>query len=96
MADLPESIGATGDDTGVGPGRGATSGAPRWVKALAISALVLVVLVVILLLTGGGPGGHGPGRHASSGDAGGRTSPSSVMDSGGVGGHRPPSGGHTP
>ncbi len=94
MADLPDSIGATGDDTGVRPGRGATIGAPRWVKALTISALVLILLVVILLLTGGGS--HGPSRHTSSGDSGGQTLPSSVTESGGVSGHKPPAGGHAP
>jgi hypothetical protein len=44
---------------------------PRWVKVFGVIALLLVVLVVIALLTGGGPGEHGPGRHVSSGGAGG-------------------------
>ena len=44
----------------------ATVGAPRWVKVLGIIALVAVVLVVVLVLVGGGPGGHGPGRHTLS------------------------------
>jgi hypothetical protein len=44
--------------------------APRWVKVMAIVAIVAVLLVGILLLTGG----HGPGRHSG---AGGDTSPTS-------------------
>jgi hypothetical protein len=65
----PDSNGDTGDDTGVGPDRGSTTGTPRWVKVFGVIALVLVVLLVILMLTG--RGNHGPGRHA--GDAGGHT-----------------------
>jgi ABC-type transporter Mla subunit MlaD len=38
------------------------TGTPRWVKVLAIIALVVLALVVVLLVTGHG-GGHGPGRH---------------------------------
>jgi hypothetical protein len=53
-------------------------GTPRWVKVFGIIALVLVVLVVVMLVTG--RGGHGPGRHTSSGD---------------TGGDRPPPGAHT-
>jgi hypothetical protein len=71
MADRPPD---TGDATGVGPDRGSTTGTPRWVKVFGIIALVLVLLFVALLLTGRG-GGHGPGRHAPSGDAGGHTPP---------------------
>ncbi|MDQ3848999.1 MAG: hypothetical protein M3296_00065 [Actinomycetota bacterium] len=33
---------------------------PRWVKAFAIVALVLVVTVLVMLVSGGN---HGPGRH---------------------------------
>ena len=62
-----DSIGATGGDTGDDE---ATTGAPRWVKAFAIIAVVLVLLVVVLLLSGGG---HGPGRHASFEEGGGRS-----------------------
>lgn len=51
-------------------------GPPRWVKVFGIIALVVVLLFLFLMFTRG-PGGHGPGRHTSSGDAGG-TSPSSV------------------
>jgi len=52
-------------DAGAGLDREPTTGAPRWVKVFVIIALVLAVLIVIALLTGGGPGGHGPGRHMS-------------------------------
>ena len=51
------------------------TGTPRWVKVSAIIALVLVVLVVVMLVTG--RGGHGPGRHTSSGDIG-HTPPASA------------------
>jgi hypothetical protein len=57
-------------------------GTPRWVKALGISAIVLVLLVAIMLLSG-----HGPGRHTSSGDAGGQVPPASFMEA-----HAPPGG----
>jgi hypothetical protein len=57
-------------------------GTPRWVKVFGIVAIVLVVLVAIMLLSG-----HGPGRHASSGDAGGKVPPSSFMEA-----HVPPEG----
>jgi hypothetical protein len=40
-------------------------GMPRWVKVSGIIAIVLVVLFILVLLVGGG---HGPGRHTSSGD----------------------------
>ena len=62
-----------GDDTGVEPALGSTTGAPRWVKVFGVIALVLVLLVVVLLLTGGGS--HGPGRHTASSDVGGQTPP---------------------
>jgi hypothetical protein len=92
MADPPRSP-ETGDDTGVGPDRG--EGMPRWVKVSGIIVIILVLLVGIMLLIGGG-GGHGPRRHTPSGDPGGQTAPSSVTAPGGVGGHTPPAGGHTP
>jgi hypothetical protein len=38
-------------------------GAPRWVKVLAISGLVVVLLVLLLHLSGVVGGEHGPGRH---------------------------------
>ena len=58
-------------------------GTPRWVKVFGIVVIVLVVMVVILLLSG-----HGPGRHTSSGDAGGRVVLSGVTDE-----HAPAKGG---
>jgi hypothetical protein len=40
-------------------------GAPGWVKALAVIAIVVVLLVAFALITGlGGP--HGPQRHGGS------------------------------
>lgn len=63
-------------------------GAPRWVKVFGIIAVVVVLLFIILMFTRG-PGGHGPGRHLPSGDAGGQTPPSGVTE-----GHTPPEGGH--
>jgi len=83
MADSPPY-----GDTGDGPALGSTTGAPRWVKVFGVIALVLVLLVVILLLVGG----HGPGRHTASGEAGGQPPSSSVTGSGGL----PPTGSHTP
>jgi hypothetical protein len=59
-------------------------GTPRWVKAFGIVAIVLVLLVAIMLLSG-----HGPGRHTSSRDAGGRVPPSSFTEA-----HAPPQGYH--
>jgi uncharacterized membrane protein len=43
-------------------------GTPRWVKVFGIIVLVLVLLFVVGMFIAGG--GHGPGRHAPSGDAG--------------------------
>jgi len=63
-------------DTRVRPERGPTTSTPRWVNVFGIIALVPILLVVvnntINTVTGdvGGPGGHGPGRHTPSGDAG--------------------------
>lgn len=54
----PGSNDNAGDDTGGGPGRESTTGAPRWVKVFGIAGVVLVLLLVIMLL-----GGHGPGMH---------------------------------
>jgi len=54
-------------------------GTPRWVKVFGIAALVVILLFVILLLIGGG---HGPGRHTSSGALRGRTPPSSILQRG--------------
>ena len=72
-------------------------GTPRWVKASGMVVGVLILLLAILVFIGvGGP--HGPGRHTSSGEAGGQTPPSSVAKeptpSGGPTGHTPPEGGH--
>jgi ferric-dicitrate binding protein FerR (iron transport regulator) len=36
---------------------------PRWVKVLAVVAVLLAVMVIVMLLAGGH---HGPGRHLSS------------------------------
>lgn len=63
-------------------------GAPRWVKVFGIIGLAMVLLFVTMMLAGGGPGGHGPGRHMQS--AGGQAPPSSVTQSGDAGGHTPP------
>ncbi len=80
MADPPPNP-DTGDYTGVGPDRGSPPSTPRWVQVFGIIALVLVLLVVVMLVTGRG-GGHGPGRHTLSGDAGGHAPPSSVTEHG--------------
>jgi len=64
MAD-PPAYPDTGDDTGVGPDGGSTTGTPRWVKVFGIIAVVVVVLFVVLLVFGSG--GHGPGRHTLEG-----------------------------
>ena len=47
-------------------------GVPRWVKVLALVAIVAIVVVVIANIAGGN---HGPGRHMSSGGAGGDAVP---------------------
>ncbi len=60
-------------------------GTPRWVKVLGITVIVVVVLLVVAMMFIGG--GHGPGRHTPSGDAGGQVRPSSVMED-----HAPPEG----
>jgi len=57
---------------------------PRWVKVFGIIALVVALLFVISLLAGVR---HGPGLHTPSGDAGGYTLPSSVIE-----GYTPPGG----
>ena len=68
MADPPLDPDDAEDTAGMRPDRGSATGMPRWVKAFLIVALVVVLLLVILLFTGGG---HGPGRHMSTGDMGG-------------------------
>lgn len=50
-------------------------GTPRWVKTFGIIAIIVVLLIAIMLLTG-----HGPGRHTSSGHAGGHVSSSGAMN----------------
>jgi hypothetical protein len=50
-------------------------GAPRWVKALGIIAIVVILLFVIMLLAG-----HGPGRHTLSGEAEGQVPSTNVME----------------
>lgn len=37
--------------------------APRWVKVMGITLIVLVFLMLLVMLFGGGD--HGPGRHLS-------------------------------
>jgi hypothetical protein len=53
-------------------------GTPRWVKVFGITVIVVVLLVVAMKFLVGGE--HGPGRHTSSGDAGGQVPPSSAME----------------
>lgn len=95
MADLPpqsDPARAGSDDVGAAPGAEPTTGAPRWVKAFGVIALVVVVLVVVLLLVGGG--NHGPGRHSGTTE---KTAPTgSVVESPGVGGHAARAAGHAP
>ena len=75
--------------------------APRWVKVLAIGAVILAGVVGVMLLTGG-PGEHGPGRHSGGGETpvegtGGQSPPAQEhTPPPGVEGHRPPPGGHSP
>ena len=86
MADSPtqsDPARAASDDIGAAPGAEPTTGAPRWVKAFGVIALVVVVLIVVLLLVGGG--NHGPGRHSGSSD-GAPTASASVVKAG-AGGH---------
>jgi hypothetical protein len=67
---------------GVGPDRGPTTSTPHWVKVFGIIALVPILLVVINMVAGvvtGVGGGHGPGRHIPSADAGGDTPSSSLI-----------------
>ena len=60
-------------------GHGSTRGTPRWVKVFGIIALVLILVFLISLLAGVR---HGPGMHTPSGDAGGDTWHSRVIDHG--------------
>lgn len=52
---------------------------PRWVKVFGFITIAVILLLAILLLTRGS-GGHGPGRHLPSGDAGGQRPLSSVTN----------------
>ena len=87
MADPPAS-----SDTGVRHDHPSPTGTPRWVKAFAVIAVVLVVLVAVMLLSGGR---HGPSRHTSA-DAAGHTPAPGAMKAGVVGTHGPPAGAHAP
>ncbi|WP_427016541.1 hypothetical protein ACQCSX_17685 [Pseudarthrobacter sp. P1] len=63
MTDVPPGRDPKDDaipDTGVGRGRGAPIGTPRWVKVFGIIAAVLILLFVINHLAGGGIGSHTP------------------------------------
>lgn len=64
----------SGDHTRAAPRREAVASRPRWVKVSVVLAVLLVVMIGVMLISGGGPGGHGPGRHtgasSSSDDAG--------------------------
>jgi hypothetical protein len=59
MADPPPYPGID-DDTDMGPNRGSTTSAPRWVSvAVVIIAIVMVLLIVVLHLSGIiSPGAH--------------------------------------
>jgi hypothetical protein len=96
MADLPPQshpAAPESDDVGTAPdAEPTTTGAPRWVKAFGMIALVVVVLVVVLLLVGGG--NHGPGRHSGTTEKPAPTG--SVVESPGVGGHAARAAGHAP
>ena len=48
-----------GDDNGIAPDGGSTTGMPRWVKVFGLIVLALIALFIILNLVGD----HGPGRH---------------------------------
>ena len=88
MADLPthsDSPAAGSDSRGAEPGTAPTTGAPRWVKAFGIIAVVLVVLLAVLLLVGGG--NHGPGRYTGSAGAAGQAAPASGREASGLRGH---------
>jgi hypothetical protein len=85
MADLPPHPDAAPRDE-------PTTGAPRWVKASGVIAIVLIVLVVVLVLAGGG--NHGPSRHARSTD-GAQTAAASV-ETFGTRGHVARAGGVAP
>jgi hypothetical protein len=74
MADLPPDRDTNHDDGGVGRGRASAPRTPRWVLVLGIIAIVLIAAFVVQAVLGGG---HGPGMHASSGEAGSQAASSS-------------------
>lgn len=57
---------------------------PRWVKVLAIIAVVVALAVIVVMKISGGQ--HGPGRHLPGGSSG--EAPATVPG----GGHTPPPG----
>jgi hypothetical protein len=59
---------------------------PRWVKVLAIIAVVVALAVVVVMKLSGGQ--HGPGRHLPGGSGG--EAPAPTVPGGG--GHTPPPG----
>jgi hypothetical protein len=63
MTNFPSYPDSNGD-TGMEPDRGLPPSTPRWVKAFAIIAILLVLLFVILQFVSGGE--HGPRRHLPS------------------------------
>lgn len=58
MSDRP--IPPDTDAADMGPGRGPTTGMPRWVKVFLIIAIVLVLAFLVTFILGVG---HGPGLH---------------------------------
>ena len=97
MADLPphsDSPASGSDSRGAEPGAAPTTGAPRWVKAFGIIAVILVVLLAVLLLVGGG--NHGPGRHTGSAGAAGQALPASGTAASDLRGHVQRADGHAP
>lgn len=67
MADLPPDLDPNRDETGIRRARGSAPSTPRWVLVLGVIAVILVVAFVVQAVLGGG---HGPGMHAPSGEAG--------------------------
>jgi len=70
MADPP--IPDTGDDTGVEPDRGATTGTSSWQKMVGIIGIVVVLWVgdrMYDTVSSADPGGPGSGQHAPGGDS---------------------------
>jgi hypothetical protein len=56
----PDPKNETGSESRLRPDRQAIPGLPRWVKAAAIIAIVLIGAFVIVHLAGGGFRGHAP------------------------------------